>query len=38
MDSPVSIDSSTEEIPSSTVPSVAIFSPGRTTKMSQTTS
>ncbi len=31
-DSPVSIDSSTAEEPSSTAPSVATFSPGRTTK------
>ena len=30
-DSPVSIAASTAEVPSSTTPSVAIFSPGRTT-------
>ncbi len=35
-DSPVSIDASTAETPSTTVPSVAIFSPGRTTKRSPT--
>ena len=33
-DSPVSMDSSTAENPSTTLPSVAIFSPGRTTKTS----
>ncbi len=33
-DSPVSIDASTAEVPSTTVPSVAIFSPGRTRKRS----
>ena len=37
-DSPVSIDSSTAEPPSTTSPSVATFSPGRTTKRSPTTS
>ena len=31
-DSPVSMEASTAELPSSTTPSVAIFSPGRTTK------
>src|SRR3989344_3925606 len=36
MDSPVSMDSSTEELPSSTTPSVGIFSPGRTTTVSST--
>ncbi|MGX1300949.1 hypothetical protein RKD35_002437 [Streptomyces albogriseolus] len=35
-DSPVSIDASTAEAPSTTVPSVAIFSPGRTTNRSPT--
>ena len=35
-DSPVSIDSSTADLPSTTRPSVAIFSPGRTTKRSPT--
>ena len=34
--SPVSIDTSTADAPSTTVPSVAIFSPGRTTKRSPT--
>jgi hypothetical protein len=33
-DSPVSIDSSTAEVPSSTVPSTGIFSPGRTRSLS----
>ena len=33
-DSPVSIDASTADVPSSTTPSVAIFSPGRTTNRS----
>ena len=33
-DSPVSIEASTAEVPSSTTPSVAIFSPGRTTNRS----
>ncbi len=37
-DSPVSIEASTAESPSTTVPSVAIFSPGRTTKRSPTAS
>ena len=36
--SPVSIDWSTAEVPSTTTPSVAIFSPGRTTKRSPTAS
>ena len=36
--SPVSIDTSTAELPSSTTPSVAIFSPGRTTNRSPTRS
>ena len=36
--SPVSIDWSTAETPATTTPSVAIFSPGRTTKRSPTTS
>ena len=36
--SPVSIDRSTAEKPSSTIPSVAIFSPGRTTNRSPATS
>jgi hypothetical protein len=35
--SPVSIDSSTAEAPSSTVPSTGTFSPGRTMTMSPTT-
>jgi hypothetical protein len=35
-DSPVSMDSSTAESPSTTTPSVAIFSPGRTTNSSST--
>ncbi len=35
-DSPVSREASTAELPSTTVPSVAIFSPGRTTKRSPT--
>ena len=35
-DSPVSSDGSTAEVPSSTTPSVATFSPGRTTKRSPT--
>ncbi len=35
-DSPVSIEASTAEVPSTTVPSVAIFSPGRTRKRSPT--
>ena len=33
-DSPVSKDSSTEELPSSTTPSAGIFSPGRTSTVS----
>ena len=37
-DSPVSIEASTAEVPSTTVPSVAIFSPGRTTNRSPTAS
>ena len=37
-DSPVTIDASTAEVPSTIVPSVAIFSPGRTTKWSPTAS
>ena len=37
-DSPVSSDWSTADTPSSTIPSVAIFSPGRTTKRSPTAS
>ncbi len=37
-DSPVSIEASTAEDPSTTVPSVAIFSPGRTTNRSPTAS
>ncbi len=37
-DSPVSIEASTAEAPSTTVPSVAIFSPGRTTNRSPTAS
>jgi hypothetical protein len=37
-DSPVSSDWSTAEEPSSTIPSVATFSPGRTTKRSPTCS
>ena len=37
-DSPVSIEASTADEPSSTTPSVAIFSPGRTTKRSPTDS
>ncbi len=37
-DSPVSSEVSTAELPSTTTPSVAIFSPGRTTKRSPTTS
>src|SRR5699024_10615796 len=37
-DSPVSMLSSTAELPCSTTPSVAIFSPGRTTNRSPTTS
>ena len=37
-DSPVSMETSTDDAPSSTTPSVAIFSPGRTTKRSPTTS
>ena len=36
--SPVSSDVSTAELPSTTTPSVATFSPGRTTKRSPTTS
>ena len=36
--SPVSIDWSTADAPETTIPSVAIFSPGRTTKRSPTTS
>jgi len=36
MDSPVIIDSSTEELPSSTTPSTGIFSPGRTRSRSPT--
>ena len=36
MDSPVTIDSSTELRPSSTVPSAGIFSPGRTRSLSPT--
>ncbi len=35
-DSPVSIEASTAEVPATTVPSVAIFSPGRTTNSSPT--
>ena len=38
IDSPVSIDSSTDEEPSSTTPSVAMRSPGRTTIVSPTIS
>ncbi len=37
-DSPVSIEASTAELPSTTVPSVAIFSPGRTTNSIPTAS
>ncbi len=37
-DSPVSMEASTAELPSTTVPSVAIFSPGRTTNRSPTVS
>ena len=37
-DSPVSMEASTAEVPSTTSPSVAIFSPGRTTNSSPTTS
>ena len=37
-DSPVSIEASTAELPCSTTPSVAIFSPGRTTKRSPSAS
>ncbi len=37
-DSPVSMDASTAEAPSTTCPSVAIFSPGRTTNRSPTRS
>ena len=37
-DSPVSMDSSTAEWPSTTTPSVAIFSPGLTTNISPTAS
>ena len=37
-DSPVSIDASTALLPVTTTPSVAIFSPGRTTNSSPTTS
>lgn len=37
-DSPVSIEASTADVPSTTVPSVATFSPGRTTKWSPTAS
>ena len=37
-DSPVSIDASTADVPATTTPSVAIFSPGRTTKRSPTAS
>ena len=33
-DSPVSMDASTAEVPDTTTPSVAIFSPGRTTNSS----
>ena len=36
IDSPVTIDSSTDERPSMTTPSTGIFSPGRTRKMSPT--
>ena len=36
--SPVSIEVSTAELPDSTTPSVAIFSPGRTTNRSPTSS
>ena len=36
IDSPVTIDSSTELSPSSTVPSTGIFSPGRTRSLSPT--
>ena len=35
-DSPVSMEASTAEVPSTTTPSVAIFSPGRTTNSSPT--
>ena len=37
-DSPVTIEASTAEVPSSTSPSVATFSPGRTTNLVPTTS
>ena len=37
-DSPVSMEASTAEVPETTVPSVAIFSPGRTTNSSPTAS
>ena len=37
-DSPVSIEASTADVPSTTSPSVATFSPGRTTKRSPTAS
>ena len=37
-DSPVSMEASTAEVPVTTVPSVAIFSPGRTTNRSPTAS
>ncbi len=36
MGSPVTIDSSTADIPATTIPSTGIFSPGRTTTMSST--
>ncbi len=36
--SPVSIDPSTADVPATTIPSVAIFSPGRTTNRSPTAS
>ena len=37
-DSPVSMDASTADVPDTTVPSVATFSPGRTTNRSPTAS
>jgi hypothetical protein len=37
-DSPVSIEASTADVPSATTPSVAIFSPGRTTNRIPTSS
>ena len=36
MDSPVNMDSSTAEVPSTTMPSTGSFSPGRTTTRSPT--